>query len=426
MISSKRFESVDGVTSRFLSDFIIQSEQHCRVYMYKYNPSCAIGATCDTIVGGVYIREIDAPQSADLVTLEKWDLVDNSIVFYITPSAGVTIVIEVATTPEEFGNVVAMPIVALAESYATSAGLSATSATASALTATTQAGIATTQAGISTTKATEALGSATIASNKATDASNSAITSLAQAGIATVKAAEATADVVLTNADVLLTHADVILTHADAATSTTQAGIATTKAGEASTSAAAALVSETSAAASAASLIIDAIPTNGSTNAVSSNGTFDALAGKQDTLTIDAAATDGSTNPIQSNAVFDGLALKLNLAGGTMTGAITAIAETKVAMGANDIALASGNVFTKTISGATTLTISGWLSSGNANSFILELTNGGSAVVTWFAGVKWAGGTAPTLTAAGVDILGFYSHDGGTTVRGIVLAKDSK
>jgi len=72
MISSKRFESVDGVTSRFLSDFIIQSEQHCRVYMYKYNPSCAIGATCNTIVGGVYVREVDAPQSADLVTLEKW------------------------------------------------------------------------------------------------------------------------------------------------------------------------------------------------------------------------------------------------------------------------------------------------------------------------------------------------------------------
>ena len=118
--------------------------------------------------------------------------------------------------------------------------------------------------------------------------------------------------------------------------------------------------------------------------------------------------------------------LRLLLAGGTMTGAITALRETKVAMGANDINLATGNVFTKTISGITTLTVSNWLSSGNANSFILELTNGGAFAVTWFAGVKWAGGSAPTLTASGVDILGFYSHDGGTTVRGIVLAKDSK
>ena len=112
--------------------------------------------------------------------------------------------------------------------------------------------------------------------------------------------------------------------------------------------------------------------------------------------------------------------------GSIMTGAITALRETKVAMGANDIDLSAGNLFTKTISGATTLTVSNWLASGNANSFILELTNGGSAVITWFAGVKWASGTAPTLTASGVDILGFYSHDGGTTVRGMVLSKDSK
>jgi hypothetical protein len=112
--------------------------------------------------------------------------------------------------------------------------------------------------------------------------------------------------------------------------------------------------------------------------------------------------------------------------GGTMTGAITALRETRVAMGANDINLAQGNVFTKTISGATTLTVSNWLPSPVANSFILELTNAGSAAITWFGGVKWTGGIAPTLTASGVDILGFYSHDGGTTVRGVVLAKDNK
>jgi len=264
------------------------------------------------------------------------DLVDNSIVFYITPSAGVTIVIEVATTPEEFGNVVAMPIVALAESYATSAGLSATSATASALTATTQAGLLLHRQVFLLLRLLEALGSATIASNKATDASNSAITSLAQAGIATVKAAEATADVVLTNADVVLTHADVVLTHADvvlthadATTSTTQADIATTQAGLSTASATEAehwanyttdvAVPEgagefsakhyaTKAAASASSLLVDAVPTDGSTNAVSSNGVFDALAGKQNTLTFDTVPTNGSTNPVESNGIFDAIA----------------------------------------------------------------------------------------------------------------------
>jgi hypothetical protein len=105
---------------------------------------------------------------------------------------------------------------------------------------------------------------------------------------------------------------------------------------------------------------------------------------------------------------------------------ITALRETKVAMGANDIDLATGNVFTKTITATTTLTVSNVLASGNANSFILELTNGGAYAITWFSGTKWSGGTAPTLTASGVDILGFYSYDGGTTWRGMVLAKDNK
>lgn len=136
--------------------------------------------------------------------------------------------------------------------------------------------------------------------------------------------------------------------------------------------------------------------------------------------TINGASFDGSANiTITDNT-------KLPLAGGTMTGAITAIRETKVAMDANDIDLAKGNLFTKTISGVTTLTISNALAAGNVNSFVLELTNGGSAVVTWFSGVKWAGGTAPTLTASGKDILGFYSHDGGTTWNILGVNKDVK
>ena len=100
--------------------------------------------------------------------------------------------------------------------------------------------------------------------------------------------------------------------------------------------------------------------------------------------------------------------------------------ETKVAIAASAIDLSLANYFTKTISGTTTFTVSNVPATGTTASFILELTNGGSATVNWWSGVKWAGGTAPTLTSAGVDILGFYSHDGGTTWRGLVLAKDSK
>lgn len=100
--------------------------------------------------------------------------------------------------------------------------------------------------------------------------------------------------------------------------------------------------------------------------------------------------------------------------------------DTKTALAANAIDLALGGYFSKTISGATTLTVSNIPASGKVAAFIIELTNGGSAAITWFSGVKWAGGTAPTLTSAGIDILGFYTTDGGTTWRGMVLSKDSK
>lgn len=104
---------------------------------------------------------------------------------------------------------------------------------------------------------------------------------------------------------------------------------------------------------------------------------------------------------------------------------LTAISfkETRVAVAASNIDLATGNCFTKTISGATTLTVSNVPAAGTVGSFILDLTNGGSATITWWAGVKWAGGAAPTLTTSGRDVLGFFTHDGGTTWNGLLLGK---
>lgn len=152
-----------------------------------------------------------------------------------------------------------------------------------------------------------------------------------------------------------------------------------------------------------------------------------ALSSKQATLVSgDTIKTINGDSILGSGNISTVDTTKLPLAGGTMTGAITAIRETKVAMAANNIDLATGNLFTKTITGATTLTISNALATGNVNSFVLELTNGGSAVITWFSGVKWAGGTAPTLTTSGKDILGFYSHDGGTTWNILGVNKDVK
>ena len=100
--------------------------------------------------------------------------------------------------------------------------------------------------------------------------------------------------------------------------------------------------------------------------------------------------------------------------------------ETKVAVAASDIDMDTGSVFTKTISAETTFTVSNVPASGTVGSFVIELTNGGSATVNWWSGMKWVGGTPPTLTASGKDMLAFITHDGGTTWTGLVCGLDIK
>lgn len=92
---------------------------------------------------------------------------------------------------------------------------------------------------------------------------------------------------------------------------------------------------------------------------------------------------------------------------------------TTVAMAAADVDLSAGDAFTVTISAATTLTFSN-VPAGKAATFNLIITNGGAATVTWPTSVKWASGTAPTLTASGVDVLTFLTPDGGVTWYGTV------
>ena len=101
----------------------------------------------------------------------------------------------------------------------------------------------------------------------------------------------------------------------------------------------------------------------------------------------------------------------------------TAAKETQIAMSSNTVNLLAGNYFSNTVSATTTFAVANVGASGNVNSFILDLTNGGSQTVNWWANVKWAGGTAPTLTSSGRDVLGFFTYDGGTTWNGFLLGK---
>ena len=102
----------------------------------------------------------------------------------------------------------------------------------------------------------------------------------------------------------------------------------------------------------------------------------------------------------------------------------TSLFETSVALGSgNNINLASGNFFQKLVSASFTFTVSNVPSSGTAAHFILNITNGGAYTVTWFANIRWANGTAPTLTTSGQDSLGFYTFDGGANWFGFVLGQ---
>ena len=130
------------------------------------------------------------------------------------------------------------------------------------------------------------------------------------------------------------------------------------------------------------------------------------------------------------------------LSGGTMSGTLQMAdqivqrpemkdyAETVNAIGSigggtQDIDLESGNVVTGTVdTSTTTFTFSNPPASGKAGSFTLILTNGGSQTVNWPASVDWAGGTAPTLTTAGVDVLTFTTVDGGTIWYGFAAGLD--
>ena len=95
--------------------------------------------------------------------------------------------------------------------------------------------------------------------------------------------------------------------------------------------------------------------------------------------------------------------------------------------GTQDIDLESGNVVTGTVdTSTTTFTFSNPPASGKAGSFTLILTNGGSQTVNWPASVDWAGGTAPTLTTAGVDVLTFTTVDAGTIWYGFLAGADMK
>jgi len=117
------------------------------------------------------------------------------------------------------------------------------------------------------------------------------------------------------------------------------------------------------------------------------------------------SSTETMTNKTVSNGVYSGTVDQT----GSVRGGVTTVAALNI-----DCSL--GNFFTKTIAANSTFTVSN-VPASRAYAFTLELTHT-SGTITWFSGVQWPGGTAPTLTTGKVHLFTFVTDDGGTSWRG--------
>ena len=114
----------------------------------------------------------------------------------------------------------------------------------------------------------------------------------------------------------------------------------------------------------------------------------------------------------------------LPIAGGTLTGELKILTEILTLVNGGNLTgaiafdLDAAEYHYGTVTGNITgITFNNLVASGSVEYFTLELTNGGAFTVAWPAAVVWDGGVEPTLQTAGVDVIIFWTRDGGTTIR---------
>ena len=116
--------------------------------------------------------------------------------------------------------------------------------------------------------------------------------------------------------------------------------------------------------------------------------------------------------------------------GGTMSGDLYAFTERFVVSnmgtlsGAEPIDVSAANFFYGTVTGVVTFSFTNVPAAG-AVFLVLEITNGGVAALTFPPSVQWPGGTKPTFTTTGVDVVSLYTRDAGTTWRATMVQADS-
>ena len=129
------------------------------------------------------------------------------------------------------------------------------------------------------------------------------------------------------------------------------------------------------------------------------------------------SATD-SVARASGNAALAYADTKLPASGGTLDGQLT---QNIVALGlyGSGLNCALGNYFTATISGDSTVVISG-VPSSVAYSLVYEVQHD-TGTITWPTEVEWPSDTAPTLTTGKTHVFIFITDDGGSRWRAASL-----
>jgi len=136
-------------------------------------------------------------------------------------------------------------------------------------------------------------------------------------------------------------------------------------------------------------------------------GTLNSPTGTMGAFTLGGAITGGDQEV--SAVTFKDVAVKTVVLGASGGGTLTAN-------------LTLGQHFTATIdTGSSVISVSNAVASDEYMAWVISLTNGGSQSITWTA-VDWEGGSAPDLTSSGLDLLGFYTYDGATTIHGFPIS----